>query len=176
MRHRVEERLLSGLGPSPCGQLVLRLLIEAGVLDGHRRLCREADREALGPLVEDAWLRVTEEEPSQHPTGARDDGHGEIADNRQVARRHTEVRRILAETFILANVGNADCGVAAEGWAEKRGITRQWKLFKYFARNTGDRVEGVMLATLVKRVIEKSPEVGAGERSGGIRHGLNQRR
>ncbi len=93
-----------------------------------------------------------------------------------MARRHTEVRRILAETFILANVGNADRAVAAEGWAEKRGIPWQWKLFKHFTRNTGDRVEGVMLATLVKRVIEKSPEVGAGERSRGIRHGLNQRR
>ena len=176
VRHRVEERLLFGLCPSPGGQFVLRLLVEAGVLDRHGRLGGEADRKALRPLIEDVWLRMTEKEPSQHLTGARDDGHGEIADNRQVARRHTEVRRILAEAFILTNIGDADCAFAAEGRAEKRGIPRQWKLFKRFTGNTGDRVEGVILATFVKRVIEKGPEAGAGERSRGIRHGLNQRR
>ena len=176
MRHRVEERLLLGLCPSPRGQFVLRLLVEAGVLDCHRCLRGEADREALRPLVEDVWLRVTEEEPSQHLTGARDDGHGEIADDRQVTRRHSEVRRILAEALVLADIADADYAFTAEGRTEQRGIPRQWKLLKQFTGNTGDRVEGVILAAFVKRVIEKGPEAGAGKRGRRIRHGLNQRR
>ena len=176
VRHRVEERLLLGLCPSPRGQFVLRLLVEAGVLDRHCRLRGEPDREALRPLVEDGWLRVAEEEPSQDLAGARYDGHGEIADNRQMARRHSEMRRILAASLILSDIGDADRAFSAEGRAEKRGIPRQWELFERFTGDTGDCVEGVILATFVKRVIEKGPEAGAGERSRRIRHGLNQRR
>lgn len=156
--HGVEEGLLFGFCPSPRGQFMLRLLVQARVLDGHRRLGGEADGKALCPLIEDIWLRVTEEEPSQHLTGARDDGHGKIADNRQVASRHTEVRRILAETLILANVASADYTFTAEGRPEKRGISRQWKLCKGFPGNTGDPVEGVVLAACVERVIEKAPK------------------
>ena len=58
VRDRVEERLLFGLCPSPRGQFVLRLLVETGVLDRHRRLRGEPDREALCPLIEDVRLRV----------------------------------------------------------------------------------------------------------------------
>jgi hypothetical protein len=39
-----------------------------------------------------------------------------------MARRHTEVRRILAEKLALADVGNADRAFTAEGRPEQRGI------------------------------------------------------
>ena len=43
---------------------LLRDLVEAGVVDGHRRLGCHAHHEALGALGEHAGLRVTEEQPA----------------------------------------------------------------------------------------------------------------
>jgi hypothetical protein len=86
------------------------------------------------------------------------------------------VRRILAEALVVSDIADADWSFTAEGGAEQRGIARQGKLFKHFTGNTGDRVEGVILAAFVKRVIEEGPEAGTGKRSRRIRHGLNQRR
>jgi hypothetical protein len=48
--------------------------------------------------------------------------------------------------------------------------------FERFTGNTSDRVEGVILAAVVKRVIEEGSEAGAGESGRRIRHCLNQRR
>jgi hypothetical protein len=87
---------LGGMFGSPALlDLELSGLQQARMIDGDRRMRRNGGYELLGLLRKDPSLIMAEEQPTMDLAGARDDGHRQIADNRQVTLRHAEMGSML---------------------------------------------------------------------------------
>ena len=81
------------LGELAVADLALRGLVEPGIVDRDRRLAGDPDQQLLVTLGEAGRLLVAEEQAADHLAGARDDRHGEIGGDRQMALGHAAIRR-----------------------------------------------------------------------------------
>ena len=129
-----EERAVL-LGLAPLGDLALRRLVEARIVDADRRLAGDADEELLVPRCEAGRLLMAEEEPAQHLARAREDRHGKVARDRQVALRLAVIGRELAVVRILGDVVGANCRRAAEGRPEDTGVAGHGEAAELLARH-----------------------------------------
>src|SRR5262245_58865862 len=118
-------------------------------------------------------LIVAEEKTAVHLAGSRHHGHGQIADDRQVAFWHTEVRGALAITWIGANIVGANDAGAAEGGRKDCGVAGKSQGGKRLSRRTRKRIKQVAFALAIDHVVEEGAELRAAKFGGNVRHGLD---
>ncbi len=98
VREHGQELVLESIG-------LLRLVVEAGVLQRNRRPGSHAHRQPFVLLREDAWPRVAEEQPADGVAVGARDRDGEVAADRQVALRQAGSRPLRADARVHRQVG-----------------------------------------------------------------------
>src|SRR4029453_13420952 len=156
--------------------------VEARVVDRDRCLAGESYDDALGILGEDAGLGVTEEQPAQHARGTADDRDGKVARDRKMTMRHPVVRSVLAVARVLPHVVEPNDALPGERGCEQRGVA--WcpeflqgpagrpALLEGRAGPSRQRVEQVVSALVVRRVVEECAELRAREDRRRVGHRL----
>ena len=149
--------------------------MKARIVNRNRRLGRKPCDDPFGPIGKHPRPRVPEEKATQNFPGSRDDGHGQIASNRQMTFRHALVRRVLAVSRIGQNVVGSHRAASTESRLENRGVTRHREFGEGLPRYARECVESVSFAVFPHDVIEEGAELGVAQLHAGIRHGLYQR-
>src|SRR5262245_46677729 len=124
-------------------------------------------------LAKGGRLVVAEEQTTMHVAGARDHGHCQVADDRQVALRHAEVRAAFAIAWVGANIVGANDAATPKGGLEEFGVARQTQASKRLARRTRERIEQVALALAVGDVVEEGAELRSAQFGGDVRYRLD---
>src|SRR5688572_9167549 len=88
--------------------------------------------------------------------------------------RHSVVGRVLTVTRVFLHVGNEYGPLPAKRRAEQVGGARHREVRERLARHTGERVEQVRTALLIKDVIEERAELSADKFGSGISDGLHK--
>ena len=148
---------------------LLRLLVEVRVVDGDGRVGREAGDEALVARVEDAGVRMPEEEAAQEVAGPGAHGRGEVAPRRREAGGHLPEGEVRAEARVAGEVVAARGG-ALERRSEGLGILGQGEIDEGLRGSPRDGV-GPDAGPVP---VEEGPESGPGDRDAGVGHGLDQ--
>jgi hypothetical protein len=146
----------------------------ASVLDRDRCLAGESYHDALGILGEDAGLGVTEEQPAQHARGTADDRDGKVARDRKMTMRHPVVRSVLAVARVLPHVVEPNDALPGERGCEQRGVAWCPELLEGLAGRSRQRVEQVVSALVVRRVVEECAELRAREDRRRVGHRLEK--
>ena len=129
----------------------LRVRVQPGVLQRDRGPRGHAQRQPLVLLGEHADLRMAEEQAAEHIARDALHRHRQIAAHRQVAWRHSVVRRALSVSRILRHVVQPHRAFAVKGRGEDRRRARMRKLRERFPRRAGQRVQHVRVARLRDR-------------------------
>ena len=111
---------------------------------------------------------MAEEQAAQDLASTRHHRRGEVAADRQMAKGHAVIRLVLAEAWVLGDVGRADDALAAEGRREHRGVARHGKLREGLARRAGQGKKSVGLTPVVDHVVEERAEGRTRQAGGGV--------
>jgi hypothetical protein len=118
-------------------------------------------------------LIVAEEKTAVHLAGSRHHRHCQIADYRQVAFWHTEVRGVLAITWIGANIIGANDTGAAKSGREDCGIAGQPQGRKHLSRSTRKGIKQVAFTRAIDHIVEEGAELRAAKFGGNVGHSLD---
>src|SRR3954451_688670 len=106
---------------------------------------------------------MPEEQPSQHLATLRFVRGGEVDSERGMAWGHATIGIVLAEAWVLSDVGRSHDTFAPESRSEHLGISRLGKLGEGFARYAGQCVERVRFPSFIEHIVEERAEGRARE-------------
>ncbi len=153
------------------GRLLGRL-VQARIVDRHRRLRRHAADNALGALAEHMRLRMAEEQRADHFPRARDHRHRQIAAHRRMALGRAGVGCVQGVAGVAQQVVAAHDAVAAHAGAEQCGGARLAVAGKRGRRAARQRVQHQRVAARAGAVMEKGAETRAADAGSCVGHFL----
>ncbi len=155
--------------------LILRRLVELGLVDRDRRLGRDAGHQAFGAGIEHAGVGMAEKQAAQDLAGLGDHGRCQIAAHRRLAERQALTGRALAEALVLCDIRRADHRLTLEHGSERCAHARRRHGAEIRSPGAGDGRERGGLAMGVGHGGDEHAISGAGQLGRGIGHHLDHR-